>query len=390
MRDEADLAPARVVFTFDGDAAGQKAAMRAFAEDQRWASQSFVAVAPDGMDPCDLRLAKGDSAVAALVEGAVPMFEFAVRTTIRRFDLETAEGRVQAMKAVAPIVGSIRDTSLRPEYIRTVSGWLGLEVEQMAAEVRKAGRVRTDDAPDPSRRPASTDDVPEPGIGEAAASLPVPDLRDPVVFTERQLLQALIQYPLQFDDAAIDSLVPEAFSAPAHRAVLDGIRIAAPTSRRGSTAAWVAAVAEHAPLAVRGLVSELSVAPLPTRYDSSTGLPPQRYLDSLVTGVRDAHLGRLIADAMASVRRVQNDPEADPADLRERTMALHRLEIERVAPARGGLLVRLQWTGLRRPDVPSRRGRRHRPREPGSGSSRGRSRTAAASPWSPAASGCMP
>ena len=82
---------------------------------------------------------------------------------------------------------------------------------------------------------------------------------------------------------------------------------------------------------MRGLVSELSVAPLPTRYDPSTGLPPQRYLDSLVVGVRDAQLGRLIADAMASVRRVQNDPDSDPADLRERTMALHRLELERVA-----------------------------------------------------------
>jgi DNA primase len=330
MRDEADVSPARVVFTFDGDAAGQKAAMRAFGEDQRWAAQSFVAVAPDGMDPCDLRLARGDAAVRALVDDAVPMFEFAVRTTITRFDLDTAEGRVQAMKAVAPIIGSIRDTSLRPEYTRTVSGWLGLEVEQLAAEVRKAGRVRTEDTPDPSRRPASTDEVPEPGIGEAAASLPVPDLRDPVVFTERQLLQALIQYPQQFDAAVYDSLDPEAFSAPAHRAVLDGIRIAAPTSRRGSTSAWVTAVTEHAPLAVRGLVSELSVAPLPTRYDGSTGLPPQRYLDSLVSGIRDAHLGRLIADAMASVRRAQNDPEADPADLRARTLALHRLELERV------------------------------------------------------------
>jgi DNA primase len=335
MRDEADVSPARVVFTFDGDAAGQKAAMRAFGEDQRWAAQSFVAVAPDGMDPCDLRLAKGDAAVRALVDGAVPMFEFAVRTTIRRFDLETAEGRVQAMKAVAPIVGSIRDTSLRPEYTRTVSGWLGLEVELMAAEVRKAGRIRHDtthgkDAVDPSRRPASTDDVPEPGIGEAAASLPAPDLRDPVVFTERQLLQALLQYPQQYDASVYDALDPEAFTAPAHRAVLDGIRITAPEARRGSTSAWVATVAEHAPLAVRGLVSELSVAPLPTRYDTSTGLPPQRYLDSLVTGIRDAHLGRLIADAMASVRRVQNDPDADPTDLRERTMVLHRLEIERV------------------------------------------------------------
>jgi DNA primase len=336
MRDEADVSPARVVFTFDGDAAGQKAAMRAFGEDQRWAAQSFVAVAPDGMDPCDLRLAKGDAAVRALVDGAVPMFEFAVRTTIRRFDLETAEGRVQAMKAVAPIVGSIRDTSLRPEYTRTVSGWLGLEVEQMAAEVRKAGRLRHDDAShakdavDPSRRPASTDDVPEPGLGEVAASLPVPNLRDPVVFTERQLLQALIQYPQQYDASVYDALDPEAFTAPAHRAVLDGIRIAAPEARRGSTSAWVATVAEHAPLAVRGLVSELSVAPLPTRYDAASGLPPQRYLDSLVTGIRDAHLGRRIADAMASVRRVQNDPDADPADLRERTMVLHRLELERV------------------------------------------------------------
>jgi DNA primase len=243
---------------------------------------------------------------------------------------------VQAMKAVAPIVGSIRDTSLRPEYTRTVSGWLGLEVEQMAAEVRKAGRLRHDDAShakdavDPSRRPASTDDVPEPGLGEVAASLPVPNLRDPVVFTERQLLQALIQYPQQYDASVYDALDPEAFTAPAHRAVLDGIRIAAPEARRGSTSAWVATVAEHAPLAVRGLVSELSVAPLPTRYDAASGLPPQRYLDSLVTGIRDAHLGRRIADAMASVRRVQNDPDADPADLRERTMVLHRLELERV------------------------------------------------------------
>ncbi len=285
---------------------------------------------PDGMDPCELRIAKGDAAVRALVDDAVPMFEFAVRTTIRRFDLDTAEGRVQAMKAVAPIIGSIRDTSLRPEYTRTVSGWLGIEVEQMAAEVKKAGRVRHDDAVDTSQRPAGTDEVPEPGPGEAA-SLPVPDLRDPVVFTERQLLQALIQYPQQFTDATVDALRPEEFVAPAHRAVLDGIRIAAPTARRASTAAWVAAVGEAAPLAVRSLVSELSVAPLPTRFDSSSGLPPQRYLDSLVVGVRDAQLGRLIADAMASVRRVQNDPDSDPTDLRERTMALHRLELERVA-----------------------------------------------------------
>ncbi|MEO7421455.1 MAG: DNA primase [Ornithinibacter sp.] len=329
MRDEADVSPARVVFTFDGDAAGQKAAMRAFGEDQRWAAQSFVAVAPDGMDPCDLRLAKGDAAIRALVDGAVPMFEFAVRTTIARFDLDTAEGRVEAMKAVAPIIGSIRDTSLRPEYTRTVSGWLGIEVEQLATAVKRAGRLRTDDAPEQSRTPAGTDEVPEPGPGEGA-TLPVPDLRDPLVFAERQLLQALVQYPQQFDASAIADLPTDALTAPAHRAVLDGIQIADLSVRGRSEAAWVTAVTEGAPVAVRGLVTELSVAPLPTRYDASTSLPPQRYLDSLLMGVRDAHLSRRIADAMASVRRVQSDPAAAEGELRERTMTLHQLELERI------------------------------------------------------------
>ncbi|MBM6403617.1 DNA primase [Phycicoccus sp. CSK15P-2] len=335
MRDEADLAPAKVVFTFDGDAAGQKAAMKAFGEDQRWAAQSFVAVAPDGMDPCELRLAKGDAEVAALVDGAVPMFEFAVRTTIHRFDLDTAEGRVQAMKAVAPIVGSIRDTSLRPEYTRTVSGWLGVEVEQMADAVRRAGRLpNPQDAPD-RRAPAGTDEVPEPAAGEGAA-LPAPDLRDPVVSAERQLLQALVQYPQQFPDTVVDTLEADALSAPAHRAVLDGIRIAAAGGHRtGSSAAWVAAVGEASPVSVKRLVAELSVAPLPVRYDTSTGLPPQRYVDSLVVGVRDAHLGRRIADAMATLRQAQNDPGATPDALRERTTALHALELERVRLRQG-------------------------------------------------------
>ena len=173
--------------------------------------------------------------------------------------------------------------------------------------------------------------MPEPGPGEGGPALPRPDLRDPVVAAERQLLQAVIQHPAQFPDTVLDTLAPEALTAPAHRAVLDGIRIAAGGgARTGSTAAWVAAVGDAVPVAVKGLVAELSVAPLPVRYDSSTGLPPKRYLDSLVVGVRDAHLSRRIADAMATLRRVQNDPDAAQDALRERTTTLHALELERV------------------------------------------------------------
>jgi DNA primase len=44
-----------VIFTFDGDEAGQKAAVRAFGGDQQFVGQTYVAVEPDGLDPCDLR-----------------------------------------------------------------------------------------------------------------------------------------------------------------------------------------------------------------------------------------------------------------------------------------------------------------------------------------------
>ncbi len=332
MRDEPGLAPAKVVFTFDGDAAGQKAAMKAFGEDQRWASQSFVAVAADGMDPCELRLARGDEAVRNLVEDALPMFEFAVRTTIGRFELATAEGRVQAMRAAAPIVGSIRDTSLRPEYVRSVAGWLGVEVEQVAAEVARAGRMKAhaDAAGDQHPVPASTDEVPEPSDQEGRAALPAPNLRDPVVVAERQLLQALLQYPALFELATIDAIEPDAFTAPAHRAVFDAVSSVVARAGSLSTIGWAAAVAEAAPLAVGPLIAELAVAQLPTRFDQSTGLPPRRYLDDLVARVQDSALSRRIADAMAGVRRLQNGPAPDAAALRELTMRLHDLEMARV------------------------------------------------------------
>jgi DNA primase len=323
LRDEADRAPARVVFTFDGDAAGQKAAMKAFGEDQRWASQSFVAVAPDGMDPCELRLAKGPDAVKALVDDAVPMFEFAVRTTVRRFPLETAEGRVQAMRAVAPIIGGIRDGALRPEYIRTVAGWLGVDVDQLRHEVVRAGRKGS--APEPeSGPPGEAEPAPD-----AGGFLAVPDLRDPLVRAERQLLQALLQYRTQFAEETIATLPAEAFVAPAHAAVLHGIQTVLRSGTNPSAAAWVAAVADAAALPARPLVHELSVAPLPTKLDPETGRPPKKYLDSLVIGVHDAHLSRQIADLTAGLRRQQHDPEMPTDLLRSQTSRLHALEVTR-------------------------------------------------------------
>ena len=330
VRDEADVAPARVVFTFDGDKAGQEAAMKAYSQDDKWASQSFVAVAKDGMDPCDLRLREGDTAVRELVADAVPMFEFAVRTTLARFDLNTAEGRVRGMGAVAPIINSIRDSSLRPEYVRTVAGWVGVEVEQMRDAVTRAGRIQArEDAKGESR--TANPETPEPTAGEAAAGVPAPNLSDPIIRAERQLLQSMLQHPALFSSADLDAVEPEGFSAPAHRAIFDAVREVGPLEQGMSLPSWHARVDDATPLSVAPLVAELSVAPLPVVHDQSTGLPPPHYTRSLLVRVREVAIGRRISDAMSQMRRLAADPSNDPGALRELSLSLQALERERAA-----------------------------------------------------------
>ena len=340
MRDEPDLAPAKVVFTFDGDAAGQKAAMRAFGEDQRWASQCFVAVEASGKDPCELRQTGGDVAVLALVEDAVPMFEFAVRTTLARFDLSGAEGRVRALGAVAPIIAGIRDRSLRPEYTRTVAGWLGVEVEQVANEVALATRIGAratgastgagsgTAAGTGSGSVAEREPGHEQGDGpgdEHAFAMARPDLRDPVVAAERQLLQAALQFPGLVDPAGFDSIAADSFSAEAHRGVHDAIQAAGGIGTASSQGGrWADRVSEAAALTVRPLVSELAVAPVPARVNPHTGLPERRYVDELLVRIQEVALTRQIGDAISAMRRVPPDDSAAGRELGVQLQILQR------------------------------------------------------------------
>ena len=356
MRDETDLSPAKVVFTFDGDAAGQKAAMRAFREDERWASQSFVAVESSGKDPCELRQSGGDAAVRALVEDAVPMFEFAVRTTLARFDLNGAEGRVRALEAVAPIVADIRDRALRPEYTRTVAGWLGVEVEQVHDEVARAARTRGRTAGSgagagsgkglgrgPGNGSGNGSAGTDPGAGregggnrwleqgdghgvEHAFELARPDLHDPVVAAERQLLQAVLQFPGLVDPAGFESLTSGSFSAPAHRGIHDAIQAAGGIRSAGSgDIRWADRVSEAAALTVRPLVSELAVAEVPARVEPLTGLPERRYVDELLVRLQEVALTRRIGDAISAMRRL---PPDDTAAGREHGIQLQILQRE--------------------------------------------------------------
>lgn len=297
-----------IIFTFDGDAAGQKAALRAFGEDQSFSAQTFVAVEKSGMDPCELRQAKGPDAVRALVAGRTPLYEFVIRSTLASYDLRTAEGRIGALRAAAPIVAGIRDAALRPEYTRLLSGWLGIDDQDSVRRAVQGASTRPQVTGRQERPVPSSEPTPVP-----VQRMPVPDRRDPVAQIERTALEVVLQRP-DLVAADFDELPTDAFGAPAYRAVHEAIRAAGGlgvarslVQGSGGSTGWVGAVIEEAAEPVRSLVTELAVAPLPEdRPESLEG-----YVKGVVLRLVEIGFTRHIADLRGRLQRM--DAEADPA-----------------------------------------------------------------------------
>jgi DNA primase len=274
-----------VIFTFDGDAAGQKAALRAFSEDQKFVTQTFVAVEPDGLDPCDLRQQKGDLALRDLIAKRVPLFEFAIKTELGLHKLASAEGRVNALNATAPLVAQIRDKSLRPEYTRLLAGWLGVEVELVTAAVNQGLR----------KQPQSSNSVPQEESQTEVQWRPNP--QEPRLILEREVLKARLQMPtLILNWAQIES---NAFTHPAY-SQLAAIISAAPEQ----SSIEIEQVADEN---MRSLFTELNVEPI--RADGEvTG----HYVESIVARLREVAISRAIADLKSSLQRlnpVENEQE---------------------------------------------------------------------------------
>ena len=322
-----------VVFTFDGDAAGQQAAMRAFAEEQRFAAQTFVAVAPDGLDPCDLRLARGDAAVRSLVDTRTPMFEFVIRHTVARYDLETVEGRVAALRAAAPAVADIRDPALRPGYTRELARMLGLELAEVERAVRSAAARPKGAAAGGDRRGSAP--ATAPGNGQQGSSrdhadaadaptrpFSITDLPgDPSTRLERDALQVILQYP----DTVGADLLRHAIDCRFGNATLAVVRDAvASVLASPDPAIRVDRVVEEVPAPFSGIVHQLAVAPVPQRSEAE--------LAAYVTGVVSALVDReLLRQKSELLGRLQRADRADAATYTALQHALVDLERDRRA-----------------------------------------------------------
>ncbi|MDL5350293.1 DNA primase [Microbacterium sp. zg-YB36] len=253
-----------VVFTFDPDAAGQKAALRAFSEEKRFAAQTYVAVAPGGLDPCDLRVQRGDGAVRSLMDAKTPMFEFVIEQRLAGYDLASVEGRVGALRAAAPIVADIRDPSLRPGYTRVLARKLGLELGEVSAAVERAARGGG------PRHPSSAPAAPAPAASADTGETPVPRVtlatlpRTADVALERDAIMGVLQYGHAVDADMLDP----ALALPFHHPALEAIRRAVVEHPDRTRIGWSGAVVESVREPYRTLAAELLTADFPARTEA--------------------------------------------------------------------------------------------------------------------------
>ncbi|WP_328900075.1 MULTISPECIES: DNA primase [unclassified Streptomyces] len=304
-----DNGSARVIFTFDGDAAGQKAALRAFEDDQKFAAETYIAIAPDNMDPCDLRLAKGDDAVRDLVEPRTPLFEFALRQIVGRYDLETPAGRAAALDEAAPVVAKIKTGSVQREVAVQLAGFVGIldqeyvvhRINQLAQWARGRGGDRRGPAP-AARGGARHQQVQAPPL----ASGPALNLRSPAHRTERELLKLALQRP-ELVAPAFDAYGSDEFTAPPYAAVRQCVEEAGGAEQGlADSREYLVRVLDATPNeSVRKLVTELAVEVFHGKSIDET------YAGEHLVKVRLRAVDRRINDVQSSLARLGSNVAPD-------------------------------------------------------------------------------
>lgn len=331
-----------VIFTFDPDEAGQKAALRAFAEEKRFTAQTYVAVPPEGFDPSDLRQQRGDEAVRDLFTQKVPLFEFALRQAVSRFDLNSVEGRALALRESAPIVAEIRDPSLRPGYTRELARMLGLELAEVGQAIRRAEGASRPSGRQQQRRP----DAPSGGqfgqqpqfaqqnqqgqhsqqgqgsyqgqFGAEAAParrIAMSTLRQqPTTWLERDALMAMLQHP---DDVGSDLLL-QASTAQMFDPDLAVVRDAIGAALASTGACTLESVLSGAPETHHGLIRELSIAPIPERRADQVAI----YARDVVISLLDRDLLSLGRELRARLQRIPDPSDPGSRRIQEQLVAL--------------------------------------------------------------------
>lgn len=128
----------KIIFAFDGDKAGINAAKKVFEKVPSVHSNAWVILFPEGMDPCDYRLEKGNEALQQKMLERVPLVEFILDIARDEHDMGSELGRATYLNYAASVLKTISSNTVREQFIRKVALDSFVEVSAVKSAVERA------------------------------------------------------------------------------------------------------------------------------------------------------------------------------------------------------------------------------------------------------------
>lgn len=130
----------KIIYMFDGDAAGQKAARRAIQFIEKDDIDLRCVILPDGQDPDDFVRANGGEALRALLDQSIPLMDFVFGKLEEESDISTPGGRARAMRSALELIYPLRASYMIDGYYMQIADRLGLDVEMIRSNAGKVFR----------------------------------------------------------------------------------------------------------------------------------------------------------------------------------------------------------------------------------------------------------
>ncbi|TCK07135.1 DNA primase [Marinobacterium mangrovicola] len=175
-----------VIFCFDGDNAGRKAAKRALdttlpvIKDGQQARFLFL---PEGEDPDTLVRQEGEAAFTQRVSEALPLSEFFFKALAEDADLSSMDGRARFSNQALPLIQSMQPSLLQQMMMDRICEITGLSLEQLNSVIdlhratEPASRSESKPRPAP-REPQGYDDMPPMADEQDYIPADYPDYQD--------------------------------------------------------------------------------------------------------------------------------------------------------------------------------------------------------------------
>lgn len=158
----------RIIYLFDGDEAGQRAADRALQfidnsitpEAGRTRIDLCAVTLPDNLDPADFVQKRGADALRSCIGQAKPLLEYGIDRRLEKYDLSSAEGRSRAFTDALSVLAPIKDSLLAKDYAVQIAGRTRTR-EEDALDCLERLKVQKPGEAAPQSAPAAQVDAPD-------------------------------------------------------------------------------------------------------------------------------------------------------------------------------------------------------------------------------------